>query len=118
VIVTSLQKEGKILVQSCYVARGFFDRLKGLMFRWEIPKDFALAFPHCNSIHTFFMMTAIDVVFVSASGEVVDVIQGIKPWRLLVPRLKAKHVVEMRTGRSQELGIQKGQKLLCQGVWS
>ena len=62
-------------------------------------------------MHTLFMRFAIDVVFVDANGKVVDILHGLKPWRMPLPRFKAKHIIEMRGGRANELGIAVGDTL-------
>lgn len=108
---------GRVVVPKTKVANDFFSRFLGLMGRKTIPADEALIFPRCNSIHTFFMRFAIDVVMVDAQGEVLHVAQAMRPWRLLLPRARAKHVVEMRGGRAKELGITPGVKLTAEGVW-
>ena len=45
----------------------FFSRLKGFMFERNINK--ALLFNKCNSIHTFFMKEAIDVIFCDEDND-------------------------------------------------
>lgn len=112
-----LKTTGKILVERCFVARSFFARFLGLMGRESIPADEAVLFPKCNSIHTFFMRFAIDVVVVSASGEVIKVIVAMKPWRMMLPVRGARDIVELAAHRANELGIRVGTRLQCQGVW-
>lgn len=114
----TLKLADRELAVKCRVARDFFSRLMGLMGRKTIPADEALLFPKCNSIHTFFMRFPIDVIFVSKDGTVVDVIEAMAPWRMLLPRQGAKHTIEMAGGRSRELGIEKGARLGCEGVWA
>ena len=113
----SIKMNGKLLLAKGSVADSFFPRLLGLMGRKTIANDEALIFPRCNSIHTFFMRFAIDVVMVDAKGEVVEVAQAMLPWRMQLPRWRAKHVVEMLAGRAHELGIVPGVKLDVEGVW-
>jgi uncharacterized membrane protein (UPF0127 family) len=111
-------KDGRTLIPTCRVATDFFSRFMGLMGRSSIGADEALVFPRCNSIHTFFMRFPIDVVMVDAQGKVVDVIAHLGPWRMLLPRWNAKHVIELRADRSRELGIVPGTQLEFQGVWN
>lgn len=51
------------------VARGFFQRLMGLMGQREVPDGCALMFPRCRSIHTYWMRIPIDVVWVARPDE-------------------------------------------------
>jgi uncharacterized membrane protein (UPF0127 family) len=113
----ALKKENRILLGNCRVANSFFTRFLGLMGKKGIASDEAVVFPRCNSIHTFFMRFPIDVIFVGETGEVVEIFSALKPWRLLLPQRGAKHVVEMGPGRAGQLGIGKGSRLECEGVW-
>jgi uncharacterized membrane protein (UPF0127 family) len=116
-VMTALKKESRVLISRCRVATGFFERFMGLMLRSGIGEDEAILFPRCNSIHMFFMRFPIDVVLVAEDGEVVEVIECLRPWRLILPRSRARHVIEMKSGRSRQLGISAGEKLTCPGVW-
>lgn len=111
---TQLQLDGRVIVQRCVVARDFISRFLGLMGRKAIATDEAVLFPKCNSIHTFFMRFPIDVVFLSAEGQVVEVIEAMKSWRLLLPRRGVRHTLELAAGNSKALGIAPGRTL----VWT
>ena len=113
-----LKKGNQTLVPKCWVANSFVSRFMGLMGKKGIPADEAVCFPKCNSVHTFFMRFPIDVIRLDGNGVVIDVVLGMKPWRMLAPSMKVKHMVEMRSQRSQELGIVAGEKLSCEGVWN
>ena len=115
---TAIQQQESILIPHCHVAKSFFSRFFGLMGKKTLSTNEAILFPKCNSVHTFFMRFSIDVIFVSADGHVVDIVEGMRPWRILLPRLQAKHTIEMRTERSRELRIGVGSKLDCKGVWT
>lgn len=110
-------KDGSRFLIKCSVATSFFSRLLGLMGRSSIPAEQALLFPKCNSIHTYFMRFPIDVVFLDKQGVVLEVMEALGAWRFLLPRAKAKHVIELRAHRSKELGIEVGRKLQCEGVF-
>ena len=116
-VASELRADGKLLVAKCYVARSFFSRFFGLMGRKQIAGDEGILFPKCNSIHTFFMRFPIDVLLVSPDGKVVEVKEGLRPWRMLMPRRGVKHVVELRSQLSRELGIRVGARLKIPGVW-
>ena len=62
------------------------------------------------------MRFPIDVVMVGGDGRVVEVCESMGPWRMQLPRFKAKHVIEMRAGLARELGISAGTQLDCEGV--
>lgn len=112
-----LKKEGKVLIPICWVARDFFSRFLGLMGRKTLSDNEAIFFPHCQSIHTFFMRFAIDVVSLSKEGEVISVRKNLKPWRMTKPEKGVCHTLELRGGRSEELGILTGIKLEGADLW-
>ncbi len=113
----TLKMQDRVLFSKCRVARSFMARFLGLMGRASLPKDEAIVFPKCNSIHTFFMRFPIDVVMVDANGKVVVVREALAPWRMTLPRFDVKHTIEMSAFRSSELGIKCGLKLDIKGVW-
>lgn len=39
-----------------------------------------LVFPHCRSVHTWFMAVPIDIAFVDATGRVLRCCRGVSPW--------------------------------------
>jgi uncharacterized protein len=111
-----LEMHDHVIIPKVYVASGFFTRFLGLMGRKEIPPDEAVLFPKCNSIHTFFMRFAIDVVLVGSDGHVTEVREAMMPWQMMLPRREAKHIIEMKAGVAKKLGITVGAKLRCNGV--
>lgn len=113
-----LKSEGRVLLKQCWVASSFFSRFKGLMGRTSLSDEEGVAFPKCNSIHTFFMRMPIDVVLVDKKGVVVGVHENLAPWRLLLPRKATRHVVELKAFRSRALGIKAGVTLVAEGVWA
>lgn len=109
--------QDRVLVPNCKIAGDFFSRFFGLMGRRAIGADEAILFPKCDSIHTFFMRFAIDVVMVDREGRVIGVKEAMAPWRLLLPRRGIRHIIELGAHRSRELGITTGTMLQISGVW-
>jgi len=92
------------------VARGFWSRFRGWMGRKPMPGTALLIYP-CSSVHTFFMRTAIDVVFLSSDGQVVKLIEGMRPWRVSPIVFQAVAVLEMLAGDARKSGIREGERL-------
>ncbi|NLW45457.1 MAG: DUF192 domain-containing protein [Syntrophomonadaceae bacterium] len=92
------------------VARGFWSRFRGWMGRKPLPGTALLIYP-CSSVHTFFMRTAIDVVFLNSDGLVVKLIEEMRPWRVSPIVLKAVAVLEMLAGDARKSGIREGERL-------
>ncbi|OUP07429.1 hypothetical protein [Collinsella sp. An2] len=67
------------------VADRFFQRLLGMGAPVLRAKDvpFVLGFPGCRAVHTMLMGRRIDVVFIDASGGLIEVHEGVGGGRLL-----------------------------------
>ncbi len=76
-----IRPTGAVIAQKVEVADSFFARLKGLMFRQELPVGCALLLAPCPQIHTCFMRFTIDAVFCDKSGKVLYIKEQMKPWR-------------------------------------
>jgi hypothetical protein len=72
-----------ILVKKAVVAESFFQRLRGFMLRAHIDKEEALIFRRTSSIHTFFMRTPIDVVFLDKDNRIIKMHISLKPGRIV-----------------------------------
>ena len=57
------------------------------------------------------MWVPIDVVFVDASGRIVELCLNVLPWRLLMPRWSAFGIVELQSGTVRKLGLAVGDRL-------
>lgn len=66
---------GIIPDQSRALARGRHARRAG--------RHAAIIFPHCSSVHTFFMRRSIDVAFFDADGSMTAYHPGVRPWHVL-----------------------------------
>ena len=109
---------GAVLIPHLIIAQQFFTRFWGLMLRREIADNEGILFPHCNSIHTFFMRIPIDVVFISKKGIVVAVVENLSPWRVLFPRPGADAVLEIGAARARTLGLAEGEQLEAEGIFN
>lgn len=56
------------------------------------------------AIHTCFMRFPIDVAWLDKRKVVVDARKNVKPWHHVVPKKKAKYIVEMPAGSIVKLG--------------
>jgi uncharacterized membrane protein (UPF0127 family) len=96
-----------VLAANVELALDSTSRRKGLLGRDSIPEDVALVIAPCESVHTFFMRFAIDVVFVSRGGRVVKVCRSVKPWRI-AGAWGAFAVVEAATGFIDRKNVVRG----------
>ena len=62
----------------------FRQRLLGFMMKKKA--DYALIFPNCNSIHTFFMKMNIDVIMCDKDNNILYVYNNLKPNKVILPK--------------------------------
>ena len=75
------------------VANTFSKRLFGLMFKKNI--TYGLLFNNCRSIHTFFMLTSIDIVATDHNDKIIKTYKNVKPCRILIAPKKTKNIYEL-----------------------
>lgn len=87
------------------IATSYRARTKGLLGRDAI--DGAMLLSPANSVHTFRMRIPIDVAYLDRHLKVIAV-TTMKPGRLGMPRLRARHVVEAEAGVMAGWGLRVG----------
>jgi uncharacterized membrane protein (UPF0127 family) len=99
---------GRVLIERLELATSFWRRFCGWQFRALPPPGAGILLAPCNSIHTFWMRFAIDVVFLDTEGVVQAVKLSVAPWRIVWPVAKARAVLEFPAGR---ITLTPGQRL-------
>lgn len=79
-----------------YECDTFQSRFFGLMFTKSF--DYCLRFARCNSIHTFFMKTNIDVIMTDRNNNVLYTFKDLKPWKVILPKKDVYNVYELPSG--------------------
>ena len=93
------------------LADTFFKRFRGLMLVSNV--NYALVFilpveSRLNaSIHTFFMLSDIDVIWLDSTKRVVD-FKRAKRWRVYAPKEPAKFIIEGPVGLIRALDVEEG----------
>lgn len=90
------------------LAQSFLQRTVGLIGRTELGPADGLWFDRCSSIHTFFMRTPIDVVFLDRDKRVIQALPNVQPWRPYVGCRGAYSLVELAPGSIERLHISIG----------
>jgi len=99
--------EEELLFDSVKTADNFFIRAFGLIFRKEPESGEGLLFYRCNSIQTFWMRFAIDVIFLDKNNKILALFAGLAPFRI-TPFIKGvDKVLELRKSsiKNSELNI-------------
>ena len=100
---TLKRSDGTVLCARCHIATSSFARMRGLLGRASLAPDEGMLFRPAGSIHMFFMRFAIDAVFCTRDLEVIDVVHGLRPWRV-ASRRGAKIVIELAEGVAAGVG--------------
>ncbi len=100
-----------LLADVVVLADSFSLRMKGLLGRTDMARGEALIIKPCDSIHTFFMRFAIDVIFIDSGHKVILAISCLRPWRLSPICWKAKLAIELPCGVIKDSRLEKGDEI-------
>ena len=104
--------QGTVIASRAEKAESHWARFWGLMGRRSMPEDGALLITPCSSVQTSFMRFAIDVVFLNREGQVVKVVSGLKPYRVVLGGRGAHSALELPAGAAERRGISVGDRLV------
>ncbi len=91
------------------IANSFKKKLFGLMGKSNIKHG--LFFPKTNSIHTFFMKEAIDIIMIDKNNTVVYFQKNLPPNKIIIKK-KAYHTIELPHNSLKEISI-KDELTMC-----
>lgn len=105
-----VQRASPIPVMSrCYLAIGFFERLRGLLGRGSLDANEGMFFENTNSVHMWGMRFPIDIVFlkkVDLSYQVVRIVTDAAPWTVFpFGCWQATDVLEAQAGWSKKVSL-------------
>lgn len=98
----------QIIAEHLEEAYSFIRRLKGLMFTSKLDSGAGLHIKPCQSIHTFFMNYAIDVLYVNNKNIVVAIDEAFEPSKVGKLFADAASVIELPVGTVKETGTEVG----------
>lgn len=93
------------------IARSFFSRAIGLLFKKKLSDKECLLITPCNSVHTIGMQYSIDVVFIDAFGCITDIYYNVPPFKVLNGSKRASSVVEFLGGTLEKFCLDRGMYL-------
>jgi len=102
--------KGSSLGDSIDTADTSAQRRIGLLKHARLEKGTGLWIVPCESIHTFFMKFAIDVVYLDKKRRVRKAVRAVAPWRLSLC-LMAHSVLELPPGTIAESKTEPGDQL-------
>jgi uncharacterized membrane protein (UPF0127 family) len=89
------QTKGTFLAFRVSVADSILGRLIGLLGRKSLKPDGGVWIVPANAIHTVGMLFSFDVVMIDKDFRVVSVTEMVRPFRVLLPKLRAESVIEL-----------------------
>src|ERR1700687_4882045 len=108
--MTLLTTEGTVVCERCVIARSMFARMRGLLGRRSLAPEEGILLRPASSVHTWFMLFPIDVVFLDRDLSVLRVVPRLGPWRA-VWRRGAAVVLELAAGECDVRGVGVGDRL-------
>lgn len=94
------------------VADGFFERLRGLLGRADMPPGSAMMLEGCGSVHTIGMRFPLDLVFLDKKWRVVSVKRNVSPGSpMIFGGARARRVIECRADALDFSGLEIGAHL-------
>jgi len=98
------------------VCKNFFSLGRGLMLKKPQKQGQGMVLDlgreRNGGIHTYFVLSKIDVIWLNENKEVIDTQKSIKPFRFhLAPNTKARYILELPEGSIQRTKTQKGDKI-------
>lgn len=95
------------------VARGTWQRMRGLLGRDERTVGPGMIFPRCRSVHTMGMRIPIDIVFLDVDNRVLAVHPRVAPCSLTAGTRAVRGILELPPGRAERLRLEPG----CVVTW-
>lgn len=103
-----------ILADRIITRDNIFGIATGLMFHKRL-KDTAMVFSlkkeKFASLHMFFVFFPIDVVYLNAENQVVEIKINLMPFSIYKPKNKAKYIIEMPAGIIEKSKTEIGDKI-------
>jgi uncharacterized protein len=90
------------------------ERMRGLLGRPPLQAGEGLLIEPCPSVHTFGMRYALDLVYLDPAGQVLKLVQELKPWRMS-SCTRAHATLELPPGAIERSGIKPGDRLEWHG---
>jgi len=103
----------KVIIPKVSITENWIERARGLLGRAQLEEGEAMLISPCNSIHTFFMPYAIDVVYLDKKMHILKICSDLSPWSLSGCRT-AFMVLELPARAASKNNLQTGMRLSWQ----
>lgn len=110
-----LKDDGTRIATHIEYATCAVSKMRGLMFRRDIPDDYAMIFvfskPRDISVHTLFMRFPIDVIFLNKDKIIINIVR-MDPWTGYRHIRGVAYFIEMNAGTGESCGLACGNRLV------
>lgn len=100
-----LKKDKKIIASDVYNANNIITRTIGLLGKKSLSPEKGILISPCNGIHSIGMRFEFDAVFLDKNGQILYIIEKMKPFNLSKIVRKAKKVLELAGGTVEKFGL-------------
>lgn len=97
-MMLKLKGSDHVVSSNVKIAKNFFDRAIGLMFKPPLKDYDSLLISPCRSIHTCFMTYSLDIIFLDQNYKIIKIIRNMRPWRMTLIYWRASQVLELEGG--------------------
>ena len=101
---------GTVLGTRVSLADGWWSRLRGFLGRPEPRAGEGILLTPCNAIHTWGMTFPLDVIFLDASGKVLELIEDLPPGAAPERVPGGRYVLEVPVGTIRATGTMVGDR--------
>ncbi len=108
------ETRGTVLATAAWRAANPWTRTVGLLGRAGLAPGEALHIVPCQSVHTWFMRFAIDVLYLDRAGRVVKPVPNLRPFRYSWGGRRAHSVLELPAGTIASTGTAAGDQITIQ----
>ena len=105
--------DGRSVDIEATILEGVAARMRGLIGR-PAPAESSGVLLRGKQVHTLGMRYPIDVLHIAGDGTILSV-SNLRPWRLSAIRMKARWILELRSGEAERLGIPPGSVVVNYG---
>lgn len=103
-----------VLADRVGVAATHAERAVGLLSRASLEPGEALWIVPSRGVHTWGMRFAIDVLALDETGNVVDCVSNLRPWRVRLPRRGTAGVLELPAGTLEASRTNLGHRVVLE----
>ncbi len=72
---------------------------------------FDFKWPGRHSVHMFFVLFPIDLVYLDSNGRVVEIRSGLLPWHIHASKADSNYLLELPAGTVAESGVKLGHQI-------